>query len=161
MRKEAAFFRVGMAAGAALAVLVATGDAAPAPGLQLAAGEAPVTSAVPLEDTYWKLTEFDGAPYAGASSSADAHVIFRASGKFAGYAICNSLFSSYTHDDSVLTLKPIGVTTRGCADPADDEREQRLVAALRRARGWRIEGVRLALLDEHGGVVARFQAVAQ
>jgi heat shock protein HslJ len=120
-----------------------------------------MATSVPLEDTYWKLTEFDGKPFESGSAASEAHVIFRGNGKFAGYAICNSMFSSYTHDDKVLTVEPIGMTMRGCIDPAENEREQRLVGALRRARGWQVEGDRLALLDETGVVVARFQAVAQ
>ena len=161
MVRVRSFLRFCRIALAALATLIGAAVAGHAAAVQLAAGEAPMASTVPFEDTYWKLTEFDGKPFEPASSTSEAHVIFKGNGKFAGYAICNSMFSSYTHDDKALTLKPIGMTMRGCTDPADDDREQRLAAALRRARGWQVEGDRLALLDEKGAVVARFQAVAQ
>ena len=44
----------------------------------------------------------------------------------------------------------------GCVDPADNDREQSFLKALRAARAWQVEGDRLTLLDGAGAVLLRF-----
>jgi heat shock protein HslJ len=128
--------------------------------LAVAGAAAQAEEAVKLTDKSWTLTEFGGESFA-PKPSGNAHVIFRANGKFSGYAFCNSMFSSYASEGGKLTIKPIGITMRACVDPADNDREQAFLKALREVRGWQIEGDRLALLDEKGTVVARFVAEPQ
>jgi putative lipoprotein len=123
----------------------------------MAAGAARAADPPPFADTRWALTEFAGETFGGAK--ANTRVIFRANGKFSGFAFCNNMFSSYDGGDGKLAIKPIGVTMRACIDPADNDREQAFLKALRTVRAWRVEGDRLALLDDMGSIVARFVAV--
>jgi heat shock protein HslJ len=121
----------------------------------MAAGAVRAADPPPFTDTRWALTEFAGETF---GAKGNTHVIFRANGKFAGFAFCNNMFSSYQGEDGKLTIKPIGVTMRACIDPADNDREQAFLKALRTVRAWRVEGDGLALLDDKGSVVARFVA---
>jgi heat shock protein HslJ len=123
----------------------------------MAAGAVRAADPPPFADTRWALTEFAGETFGGAK--ANTRVIFRANGKFAGFAFCNNMFSSYEGGGGKLMIKPIGVTMRACIDPADNDREQAFLKALRTVRAWRVEGDGLALLDDTGSVVARFVAV--
>ena len=125
----------------------------------MAAGAVRAADPPPFTDTRWALTEFAGEAFGGAK--ANTHIIFRANGKFAGFAFCNSMFSSYEGGDGKLAIKPIGVTMRACIDPADNDREQAFLKALRTVRAWRVEGDGLALLDDKGGVIARFVAAPE
>jgi len=124
----------------------------------MAAGAVRAADPAPFTDTRWALTEFAGETF---GAKANTHLIFRANGKFAGFAFCNAMFSSYESEDGKLAIKPIGVTMRACVDPADNDREQAFLKALRTVRGWRVEGASLALLDDRGSVVARFVAAPE
>lgn len=128
--------------------------------LAAAGGAARAEEAATLTDRSWALTEFGGETFA-PGSKANTHVIFRSNGKLSGYAFCNTMFSSFTHEDGKLTIKPIGTTMRACVDPADNAREQAFLKALRAARSWQVDGDGLALLDEKGTMLARFVATQQ
>jgi len=122
-----------------------------------AAGAAYAGEPDALADKRWQLTELAGEAFT-PKPTGGTEIVFRSNGKLAGYAFCNSLFSSYTSESGQLAIKPIGVTMRACVDPADNDREQVFLKALRDARGWRVEGDRLTLLDGAGTVLLRFAA---
>jgi heat shock protein HslJ len=124
----------------------------------MAAGAVHAAEPPPFTNTRWALTEFGGETF---GAKANTHVIFRANGKFAGFAFCNNMFSSYEGGDGKLTIKPIGVTMRACVDPADNDREQAFLKALRTVRAWRVGGDGLVLLDDKGSIVARFVAAPE
>lgn len=121
------------------------------------AGAAHAAEADALADKRWRLTELAGEAYQ-PKPEGGTEIVFRVNGKFSGYAFCNNMFSSYTSENGQLAIKPIGVTMRACVDPADNDREQAFLKALRAARAWQVEGDRLTLLDGAGAVLLRFAA---
>jgi len=110
-----------------------------------------------LENSYWKLTRLGGEPVDPAGwSSREPHLVLRTTdGRLVGATGCNSFSGTYTVDGDVLTLVASQVTLAACLD--DGRFQRRFLQALGLARAWRITGVHLDILDEGGGVLARFE----
>jgi putative lipoprotein len=79
-------------------------------------------------------------------------------GRLEGFSGCNRLFGAFTVDGPKLTFGPgIGMTRMACAGRGA-EIESGFAQALQAAARWRVDGTALELLDETGGVLARFTA---
>ena len=61
---------------------------------------------------------------------------------------CNTISGSYRADGGALRLGPLVTTKMACPDAMDAER--RFLDALERARGFRVRGETLELLDDAG-----------
>ncbi len=75
--------------------------------------------------------------------------------RIAGSAGCNSYIGTFTDDHGRLHLNPGNMTMMACADRAST-REQKFVAMLRSADGYKISGDFL-LLTHNGKTVAKFK----
>jgi len=78
-------------------------------------------------------------------------------GRLEGFSGCNRLFGAYTVEGPKLTFGPgIGMTRMACTGKGGAELESGFAQALQATARWRIDGSALELLDETGGVLARF-----
>jgi putative lipoprotein len=117
---------------------------------------ASATSLSPLADTQWRLTQLGGINIVIAPAKRPITLAFSPEGtRIAGSAGCNSFVGTFTEDHGRLTLHPGGVTMMACTGP-DMQREQKFVATLRSADGFRIDGDYL-LLTSKGKIVAKFK----
>ncbi len=113
-----------------------------------------------LQNTYWKLTELDGARVPMAPGQQREARITLASGgsRLTGFSGCNPLMGAYVHEGgSMLRLTPLATTRMACAPPLM-ALETRLLKALEATTAYRIEGEQLTLLDD-ARALARFDAV--
>ncbi len=80
-------------------------------------------------------------------------------GRIEGFSGCNRLFGAFTVDGPKLTFGPgIGMTRMACSGRGATELESGFAQALQATARWRVDGAVLELLDETGGVLARFSA---
>ena len=112
-----------------------------------------------LTNTYWKLTELNGAPVKVLPEQREPHLILQTEQKrLSGSGGCNRLMGAYTLDGASLSFGKVASTMMACVDGM--EQEQAFFAALEAVRSWVIQGDQLELLGEDGErVVARFVAV--
>ncbi|HET9208503.1 MAG TPA: META domain-containing protein [Burkholderiaceae bacterium] len=112
-----------------------------------------------LENTYWKLASLRGQPVAPpAERQREAHLILQpAQRRVVGSGGCNRLSGAYTLDGERLTFSRAIGTMMACRDGMDQERA--LLDTLTQVARWRIDGQRLALLDERGATLLLFDAV--
>jgi heat shock protein HslJ len=129
-----------------LATLAGCGDE---PG-----GGAPVQSGA-LTGAPWQLVA--GIDVAGWERVAPS-VQFQ-NGTVSGSTGCNRFSTSYTLDGDKLTIVPPATTMMACDEPGQSV-EPAFLAALGEVAGWRIEDGALALLDEDGGQVLRFDVAS-
>lgn len=116
-------------------------------------------STAKLQDTYWKLTRLNGAPVTVGFKQREPYLVLHAKEqRLAGSGGCNRLMGSYQLDGEKISFGKMGMTRMAC--PEGMKQEQEFVAALQRARSWKISGQHLELFDEAGTQVARFEAVA-
>lgn len=116
-------------------------------------------TAANLQDTYWKLTQLDGAPVTVGDRQREPHLVLHTEQRrLAGFGGCNRLAGGYQLDGTKLSFGDIAATMMAC--PTGMDQEQKFTAALKRVTGWRISGQRLELLDSAGQPVAQFEAVA-
>lgn len=114
-------------------------------------------SAPTLHGTYWKLVRLGDRPIVVPERRREPHLVFQAEGgRFAGAGGCNHLSGGYKLDGPRIALGQVIHTMMACATGMDIEQE--LVATLARARQWAIDGGQLALRDETGRTLARFEA---
>jgi heat shock protein HslJ len=113
----------------------------------------------PLENTHWKLTVLRGAPIATVDRQHEAYLILDpAQKRVAGSGGCNRLVGAYTLNDDHLSFSRMAGTMMACAQGMDEERI--FLQTLPAVTSWRIAGQRLDLLDQHGTVLAQFEAGA-
>ena len=74
-----------------------------------------------------------------------------------GYGGCNNFFAHVASEGARLRFSGIGSTRMACAE-SSMATERNMLAALERARAYRLEGGELVLLDAAGAQVARFIA---
>ncbi len=111
-----------------------------------------------LEGTYWKLTRLgETAVLAGPDEREAFLTLDGGQGRMSASAGCNRLMGSYERNGKALSFGTIAGTKMACPGPLM-EREREFTAALARVRGWRLARHTLELVDEHGAVVARFEA---
>jgi copper homeostasis protein (lipoprotein) len=110
-----------------------------------------------LEDTYWKLTRIGGEPVLAIDRRREPRLVLRSEDRrMNGYGGCNRLMGEYSLDGDSIRFSQIGTTKMACVE--GDETELALLAALERARRWRLIGRHLDLLDDAGNLLARFEA---
>jgi len=114
----------------------------------------------PLADTQWRLTEMNGTEIVTTPPDRPLTLAFSPEGaRIAGSAGCNSYRGSFSDYDGLLHLNPGALTMMGCGEAAA-EREQKFVAMLRSADGYKIDGESL-LLTSDGKTVAKFRNIGQ
>jgi len=117
------------------------------------------TGAAPLENTYWKLTALHGAAIAPVDRQHEASLMLDpAQNRVAGSGGCNRLVGTYALNGDHVSFGQMAGTMMACAQGM--ELEQKFLQTLPMVTGWRIVGQRLDLLDEHGNVLAQFEAGA-
>ena len=121
---------------------------------------AATAATVPLESTYWKLTEIGGMAAVGGSNANEASLVLNAEGKkLTGSTGCNPLLGSYKLRDSSLHFKLAGMTKTACSD-ALRKQEEAFVEILKETTNYRIVGDTLELRDKQE-LIAKFQAQTQ
>lgn len=121
----------------------------------LAAGSIAVPSAVAAEAPRgtWRAVEIDGTRAArGVASTLE----LRGDGKVSGEGGCNRFAGKAVIEPNGLVLGPLVGTRMACPGERSVQ-EGHYLAALGRARGWRLDGRMLVLLDAGGTVVARLR----
>jgi heat shock protein HslJ len=109
-----------------------------------------------LADTQWKLIQLGGIEVVIAPPNRPLTLAFSPEGlRIAGSAGCNSYLGSFADDHGHLHLNPGGMTLMACSG-SDTARQQKFIAALRSADGFRLSGDYL-LLTSKGKVVAKFR----
>ncbi|MEZ5864482.1 MAG: META domain-containing protein [Geminicoccaceae bacterium] len=83
-------------------------------------------------------------------------LVFDGSGRFAGSGGCNRVMGGYTLDGDTIAFGAVAGTMMFCNGLM--ETEQAMTAALGAARGWRVLGRQLDLMDDEGTLLARFTA---
>ncbi len=112
----------------------------------------------PLTNTYWKLTELNGAATLVAPNQREPHMILQLEGhRLAGSGGCNRLLGSYQVDGSKLSFGKVASTRMACGEGM--EQESAFVRALEQTRAWKVHADNLELLGESGTTIARFVAV--
>jgi len=127
-----------------------------AAGLFLAcvlAGCAAVSAEVPieLEATAWLVEDLESR---GVIDDLQSTLEFPEDGQAAGNLGCNRFTASVRHSGTAIEFGPIAATRRMCP-PAIMDQEDRYARVLEAARGLRVEGPYLFLLDESGAELAR------
>lgn len=116
-----------------------------------------------LTETYWRILSLRGTPVPRpADRQPEARLILRsAEGKssFSATVGCNQLAGGLKLDGAALELGPAISTMMACPPPLD-ALERALTETLVEARGWRVIGPGMELLDGRGRPIALFEAVA-
>ena len=114
-----------------------------------------------LEGKTWLMTSyFDG--YSGIVSALEGSTVIAQfeDGSVSGSAGCNHYSASYNAKDNTLRIESAAVTEMYCETPAGVmDQETRYLAALTQANRYRVEGIRLTILDEAGSVMAEFNQI--
>lgn len=121
---------------------------------------AATAATVPLESTYWKLTELGGMAAVGGADANEASLVLNAEGKkLTGSTGCNRIVGSYKLNKRSLHFKSAGVTKMACPD-ALMKQEEAFVEILKQTTNYRVVGETLELRDKED-VLAKFQARPQ
>ena len=111
-----------------------------------------------VENTYWRLTQLNGMTVVVAERQREPHfVLHPESGRVTGSGGCNSITGSYHLNGDQLSFGPLAGTMMACH--AGMEAERNFLSTLQKGGRARIASQRLELLDDGGGVAARFDAV--
>jgi putative lipoprotein len=112
----------------------------------------------PLTNTYWKLTELNGAAVPAAPKQREPHLLLQPHGnRLTGSGGCNRLMGTYRLTGPSISFDAIASTKMAC--PEGTEQEAAFVKTLKQVQGWKIDDDRLELNDGTGAVTARFAAV--
>ncbi len=115
----------------------------------------------PLVGTVWRLAGFsDNATARSALAGSNATVAFSSDGRLSGTTGCNDLSGPYTTSGNAISIGPLAVTARACADPAMMAQERDLLDALAAAVAYEIRGDRLTMTDTSGNRTVEFVRVA-
>lgn len=116
------------------------------------------TKDAPLEGTEWRLVDVGGRAAIAGHGARGAFVAFeRDAATVRGHSGVNSFFGPYALDGAKLRIENLGMT-RMAGSPELMAQEFAFVAALHAARGWRVEGDALELLDGAGAKLALLRA---
>jgi heat shock protein HslJ len=114
-----------------------------------------------LENRYWRLTELDGRPSAGAGGDREPHLRFAEdSARVTGSTGCNRLTGPFTRDGATLRFGAVATTRMACVDSLLNQREQAFLAALGRTERYEVAGDTLTLIGS-AGPLARLVAVTR
>lgn len=126
--------------------------------VQLQRVQAPAKPDRTLRNTYWKLTELNGAAVKVLTKQREPHLILQTEGgRVAGSGGCNRIIGSYRLDGLTLTFGKVASTMMAC--PAGMDQERAFFQTLEQVRSWQVRSDSLDLIDEAGTTVARFVAV--
>ena len=139
----------------AAAIAMAGGCAATSDSAKPNASPAPQAS---LTNTYWKLTQLDGAPVAMApQQEREVRITLTADGKVTGFTGCNRVMGGYTLAGTALRFTQLAGTRMACPPPLM-QLESAVLANLNSVTGYQLDGEKLILLKD-GAPVARFESV--
>jgi len=115
-------------------------------------------------NTYWKLEKLKGeAVSMGDTQSREQHIIFQSEDeRLIGFAGCNSMFGTFTHDavndtSGDISITQLGATKMACPD--NDMNEQVFLSSLSEVNAYEISGEILHLFDSEQNTLAQFSAV--
>ena len=115
------------------------------------------SSAAELVNTYWKLTELEGAPIVTADGQREMKLTLREENKVTGFGGCNSFFGSYEYDAKKLSFSQLAATRMFCEDAMD--KESQFMKSLMVVKSYKITGQTMQLFDAEEKLLARFEAV--
>jgi putative lipoprotein len=111
-----------------------------------------------LPNTYWKLSELNGASVRVLPKQREPHMILQSEGsRLIGSGGCNRMTGTYRLDESSVSFSQVASTMMACSDGMDQE--SLFFGALEKAVSWKIRGDTLELMDDSGATIARFVAV--
>lgn len=111
-----------------------------------------------LTNTYWKLTQLDGAPVTMApQQEREVRITLTDDGKVSGFTGCNRVMGGYTVAGTALRFTQLAGTRMACPPPLM-QLESAVLANLNSVTGYQLEGEQLILLKD-GAPVARFESV--
>lgn len=111
-----------------------------------------------LTDTYWRVVRLGKTEVAAIEGNPDPHLILTEDGgRFEATVGCNALVGTFERDGDNLNFRNPAAAIKACAAPLD-EWERMLTGALAAARGWRVNGEALELLDSSGMQIGLFRA---
>ena len=111
-----------------------------------------------LTNTYWKLTQLDGAQVAMApQQEREVRITLSDDGKVTGFTGCNRVMGGYTLAGTALRFTQLAGTRMACPPPLM-QLESAVLANLNSVTGYQLEGEKLILLKD-GAPVARFESV--
>ena len=112
----------------------------------------------PLQNTYWKLIDLEGAAVEAVDNQREAHIVLHTEeNRVAGSGGCNRLMGSYRLDGDALSFGQLATTMMACADGM--QTEHAFLEVLENVSAWEVTGSNLTLKDGAGDDVARFEAV--
>ncbi|MGR8932749.1 MAG: META domain-containing protein, partial [Gammaproteobacteria bacterium] len=118
-----------------------------------------------LENVHWRLTELEDVPVVGKPPQpgelpqpAPWLTLNSLEHSVIGQSGCNLMTGHYLIDDSRLEFVKIATTRRACMPGITIE--QGFLAVLERVKGWRLDGLKLDMLDANGQPVAHFRKEA-
>jgi|SRR5690349_23801861 len=112
----------------------------------------------PVENTYWKLTQFNGSSVVATERQRQAHfILHHESGRMTGFGGCNGVSATYKLEADRLSFGPLAGTMMAC--PQGMEAERNFLSTLQKGGRARVASQQLELLDGGGGVAARFDAI--
>lgn len=116
-------------------------------------------AAVPLRNTYWKLTRLNGAPVAVAPGQREPHLVLHAKEpRVAGSSGCNRVMGGFELDGDALRFGRLAGTMMACREGMAQERA--FIDVLGQVAHWQLRGSHLELFDAQRKLLARFEAVA-
>ncbi|OLO09980.1 hypothetical protein BTW10_17100 [Chromohalobacter japonicus] len=112
----------------------------------------------PLVNTYWKLTELEGAPVEVVANQREPHFVLHADpARVMGSTGCNRMMGNYRVEEDRLYFSALATTRMACEQGVHTE--QRFLDVLNATDEWRVTGEHLTLLDAQHETLARFKAV--
>ncbi len=112
-----------------------------------------------LTNTYWRIVRLGKTQLTPIENGREPHMVLKeGENRFVATVGCNQLFGVFERDGEKLTFRSPAATMMACPPPLDDW-ERMLAGALAAARGWRVNGEALELLDSSGMQIGLFQAV--
>ncbi len=87
------------------------------------------------------------------------YILFEVDGSIKGHGGCNGFFGSLEQTESGIGVGPLGGTRMACPEAVMD-RETDFMDAVGKIADFQSSNERMSLLDEDGGVLARFVAKA-
>lgn len=115
------------------------------------------TSTLPLLNTQWRLTTLGDEVVDNPPGERAVHFVLQPSNtSIVGFSGCNRMFGRYVLEGASLKFDGMGGTRMFCEGRM--ELEQKYLALLGNAAGWKITGNTLQLLDASAKAVATFTA---
>jgi putative lipoprotein len=115
------------------------------------------SSAEPLENTYWKLTNLGNTAVPAASEQKQPpFVLDSQTRRVSGSGGCNRLTGSYELNEDHLKFSQMASTMMACLEGMDTEKA--FLQALEQVTTWKIAGQQLDFFDAAGNLIARFEA---